>query len=75
MVAEIAGFTGLDLVVIDQGHGPLTAETTVGVCAAAERGGAAPVVRVRENAEGSRRTSAPRATRAATTTPTGSPSG
>jgi 4-hydroxy-2-oxoheptanedioate aldolase len=51
MVSEMAGIAGMDFVIIDQEHGPLTAETSVGLCAAAERGGAAPIVRVRENSE------------------------
>ena len=51
MVSEMAGLAGMDFVVVDQEHGPLTAETSVGLCAAAERGGAAPIVRVRENSE------------------------
>jgi 4-hydroxy-2-oxoheptanedioate aldolase len=48
-VAEIAGIAGYDFTILDQEHGPLTAETTLGLCAAAERGGASPVVRVRAN--------------------------
>lgn len=48
-VAEIAGLAGYDFTILDQEHGPLTAETTLGLCAAAERGGASPVVRVRAN--------------------------
>jgi 4-hydroxy-2-oxoheptanedioate aldolase len=51
MVAEIAGLAGMDFTILDQEHGPLTAETALALCAAAERGGASPVVRVRENAE------------------------
>ncbi|WP_458187052.1 HpcH/HpaI aldolase family protein [Haladaptatus sp. NG-WS-4] len=51
MVSEMAGLAGMDFVIVDQEHGPLTAETSVGLCAAAERGGAAPIVRVRENSE------------------------
>lgn len=50
VVAELAGLAGLDFTILDQEHGPLTAETCVGLCAAAEQGGAAPIVRVRENA-------------------------
>lgn len=49
MAAEIAGLAGMDFVILDQEHGPLTAETTVALCAAAERGGASPIVRVRAN--------------------------
>lgn len=52
MVSEIVGLSGMDFTIIDQEHGPLTAESSVGMCAAAERGGAAPIVRVRENTEG-----------------------
>jgi 4-hydroxy-2-oxoheptanedioate aldolase len=51
MVAEMAGVAGLDFTILDQEHGPLTAETSVAMCAAAERGGAAPIVRVRNNSE------------------------
>jgi 4-hydroxy-2-oxoheptanedioate aldolase len=51
MVAEIAGLAGFDFVILDQEHGPLTAETTLALCAAAERGGASPIVRVRANTE------------------------
>ena len=52
MVSEIVGLSGMDFTIIDQEHGPLTAESAVAMCAAAERGGAAPIVRVRENTEG-----------------------
>jgi 2-keto-3-deoxy-L-rhamnonate aldolase RhmA len=51
MAAEMAGVAGLDFTILDQEHGPLTAETSVAMCAAAERGGAAPIVRVRNNSE------------------------
>lgn len=51
MVAEIVGLAGFDFTIIDQEHGPLTAETSLGLCAAAERGGASPIVRVRANTE------------------------
>lgn len=51
MAAEIAGVAGFDFTILDQEHGPLTAESCVGMCAAAERAGAAPVVRVRNNSE------------------------
>lgn len=49
MVSEIAGLAGFDFVILDQEHGPLTAETSLELRAAAQRGGAEPVVRVREN--------------------------
>jgi 2,4-dihydroxyhept-2-ene-1,7-dioic acid aldolase len=52
VVSEIVGLSGMDFTIIDQEHGPLTAESAVAMCAAAERGGAAPIVRVRENTEG-----------------------
>ncbi|MFC6941720.1 HpcH/HpaI aldolase/citrate lyase family protein [Salinirubellus sp. GCM10025818] len=52
MVSEIVGLSGMDFTIIDQEHGPLTAESSVGMCAAAAQGGAAPIVRVRENTEG-----------------------
>lgn len=51
MVAEAAGVAGMDFTILDQEHGPLTAETSAGLCAAAENGGAAPIVRVRNNTE------------------------
>ncbi|WP_276274091.1 HpcH/HpaI aldolase family protein [Haloarcula litorea] len=51
MAAEMAGEAGLDFTVLDQEHGPLSAETTVAMCAAAQRAGAAPIVRVRTNSE------------------------
>lgn len=51
MVAEMLGLAGLDFTILDQEHGPLTAETCVGLCMAAERGGADPIVRVRSNSE------------------------
>lgn len=51
VTAEMAGRAGLDFTILDQEHGPLTAETSVAMCAAAERGGAAPIVRVRKNSE------------------------
>lgn len=49
MIGEITGQAGMDFVILDQEHGPLTAETSLGLCAAAERGGTAPIIRVREN--------------------------
>lgn len=51
MAAEMVGVGGFDFTILDQEHGPLTAESCVGMCAAAERGGAAPIVRVRNNSE------------------------
>jgi 4-hydroxy-2-oxoheptanedioate aldolase len=48
-VTEAATLAGLDFAVIDQEHGPLTAETTLSMSATAERGGGAPIVRVRGN--------------------------
>jgi len=51
MAAEMTGVAGLDFTILDQEHGPLTAETSVAMCAAAQRGGAAPIVRVRNNTE------------------------
>lgn len=48
-IAEIAGLAGMDFTILDQEHGPLTAESSLPLCAAAERGGASPVIRVREN--------------------------
>ena len=52
VVSEVVGLSGMDFTIIDQEHGPLTAESSLAMCAAAERGGAAPIVRVRENTEG-----------------------
>jgi 4-hydroxy-2-oxoheptanedioate aldolase len=51
MAAEMTGVAGMDFTILDQEHGPLTAETSVAMCAAAQRGGAAPIVRVRNNTE------------------------
>ena len=51
MAAEVAGQGGLDFVVFDQEHGPLTAESSVELCIAAERSGASPIIRVRENSQ------------------------
>jgi 4-hydroxy-2-oxoheptanedioate aldolase len=48
-VSDIVGRSGLDFVVLDQEHGPLDAETSLGLCAAAQAVGCAPVVRVRAN--------------------------
>lgn len=52
IVAEVAALAGMDFVIADQEHGPLTAESALVSCMAAERGGASPIVRVRANAEG-----------------------
>ena len=49
MVAEAVGLAGMDFVAFDQEHGPLTAETSLAMAAAAQQGGASPVVRVRTN--------------------------
>ena len=51
MVSEIVGVSGMDFTILDQEHGPLTAESSVGMCAAAQQAGAAPIVRVRNNTE------------------------
>lgn len=51
MVSEMIGIAGMDFVVYDQEHGPLTAETTLGLSAAAQNRGVAPIVRVRANDE------------------------
>lgn len=51
MVSEMIGVAGMDFVVYDQEHGPLTAETTLSLCAAAQNEGVAPIVRVRANEE------------------------
>lgn len=48
-VGEAAALAGLDFAILDQEHGPLTAETTLAMAAATEQGGAAPIVRVRAN--------------------------
>jgi 4-hydroxy-2-oxoheptanedioate aldolase len=48
-VAEAASLAGLDFSILDQEHGPLTAETSLHMCAAAEQGGGNPIIRVREN--------------------------
>jgi 4-hydroxy-2-oxoheptanedioate aldolase len=49
-VAEAVGVAGMDFVVFDQEHGPLTAETSLAMAAGAESGGAVALVRVRTNA-------------------------
>lgn len=51
MVSEMIGVAGMDFVVYDQEHGPLTAETTLDLSAAAQNAGVAPIVRVRANQE------------------------
>ncbi|WP_416841777.1 HpcH/HpaI aldolase family protein [Haloferax sp. DFSO52] len=51
MVSEMIGVAGMDFVIYDQEHGPLSAETTLSLCAAAQNAGVAPIVRVRENSE------------------------
>ena len=51
MVSEMVGVAGMDFVVYDQEHGPLTAETTLDLSAAAQNAGVAPLVRVRDNTE------------------------
>jgi 4-hydroxy-2-oxoheptanedioate aldolase len=48
-VSETVGFADLDFVILDQEHGPLTAETTHACVAAAQAAGTEPVVRVRRN--------------------------
>lgn len=51
MVSEMIGVAGMDFVVYDQEHGPLGAETTLKLAAAAQNRGVAPIVRVRSNEE------------------------
>jgi 4-hydroxy-2-oxoheptanedioate aldolase len=51
MVSEMVGVAGMDFVIYDQEHGPLTAETTLSLSAAAQNAGVAPIVRVRDNTE------------------------
>lgn len=51
MVSEMIGVAGMDFVVYDQEHGPLGAETTLELAAAAQNRGVAPIVRVRANEE------------------------
>lgn len=50
-VSEAIGVAGMDFVIFDQEHGPLTAETSLAMAAAAQVGGTEPIVRVRTNAE------------------------
>ena len=50
-ISEAIGLSGMDFVAFDQEHGPLTAESSLSMAAAAQQGGAAPIVRVRTNAE------------------------
>ena len=49
MVAETLGEAGMDFVIFDQEHGPLTAETTLSLAMALDDTGCTSVVRVREN--------------------------
>lgn len=51
MVSEMIGVAGMDFVVYDQEHGPLSAERTLELAAAAQNEGVAPIVRVRTNDE------------------------
>lgn len=51
MVSEMIGEAGMDFVVYDQEHGPLGAETTLELSAAAQNKDIAPIVRVRKNDE------------------------
>lgn len=50
VVTEAAGFAGLDFVVLDQEHGPLTADDCQILATAADAGDTQPIIRVRENA-------------------------
>jgi 4-hydroxy-2-oxoheptanedioate aldolase len=50
VVTETAGLAGMDFVVLDQEHGPLSADDCQSLAAAADAAGIDPVVRVRENA-------------------------
>jgi len=52
MVAEMTGIAGFDFTILDQEHGPLTAQTALPLCMAAECGGASPIIRVRSNSPG-----------------------
>jgi 2-keto-3-deoxy-L-rhamnonate aldolase RhmA len=51
MVSEMIGVAGMDFVIYDQEHGPLTAETTLKLSTAAQNRDVAPIVRVRNNEE------------------------
>ena len=51
MVSEMIGVAGMDFVIYDQEHGPLTAETTLKLSTAAQNKDIAPIVRVRKNEE------------------------
>ena len=51
MVSEMIGVAGMDFVVYDQEHGPLGAETTLKLSAAAQNRDVAPIVRCRANDE------------------------
>lgn len=50
VAAEVVGLAGYDFTILDQEHGPFSAETTMQLCMAAQGRGASPIVRVRENA-------------------------
>ncbi|MFB6308908.1 MAG: HpcH/HpaI aldolase/citrate lyase family protein [Haloarculaceae archaeon] len=51
MVAETLGETGMDFVILDQEHGPLTAETSASLTMGLDNTDTASVVRVRENSK------------------------
>ena len=51
MVAETLGGTGMDYVILDQEHGPLTAETSASLVMGLDNTDTPAVVRVRENAQ------------------------
>lgn len=51
MISELLGDAGMDFVLVDQEHGPLTAETSVSLAMGAECGDADTVIRVRSNSE------------------------
>lgn len=49
VVSEAIGIAGMDFTILDQEHGPLTAETCQALAAAAQEQGCSPIVRVRRN--------------------------
>lgn len=51
-ITELVGISGFDFVILDQEHGPLTAESSIGLSAVAENRAVEPIVRVRDNSEG-----------------------
>ena len=50
-MVESLGYAGMDFLIIDTEHGPISMESAQDLCIAADAGGVAPIVRVGENDE------------------------